>query len=66
MVQNSVSLIPKSRQFDQYILSDIVPCQTSFGPRNLFYYFLCVEFYCGHFKPITDESLSKIKFLARF
>ena len=27
------------------------------GPKikNVIYYFLCREFYCGHFKPIPDE-----------
>ena len=34
--------------------------------KNFIYYFLCLEFYCGHFEPIPDEKLSKIKFLAHF
>ncbi len=38
------------------------------GPyiKNFNYYFLCLEFYCGHFKPIPDEQLSKIKIYGRF
>ena len=35
-------------------------------PRNIFYFFLSVEFYCGHFKPIRDEQLSKVKILGKF
>jgi hypothetical protein len=55
MVQNSGSLTPKIRLVDQDIWSNIVICQTSFGPRKICYYFLCVVFHYGHFKPIFDE-----------
>jgi hypothetical protein len=38
------------------------------GPdlENFIINFLYAEFYFGHFKPIPDEKLSKIKFLGHF
>ena len=38
------------------------------GPdtQKLFLFFFSVEFCCGHFKPIRDEQLSKVKILGQF
>jgi hypothetical protein len=38
------------------------------GPdtKKKFLIFFSVEFYCGHFKPIPDEKLSKLKFFGQF
>jgi len=34
--------------------------------KNFIFLIFMGRNYCGHFKAITDEQLSKIKFLARF
>jgi hypothetical protein len=36
------------------------------GIKKIFYYFLCVIINYGHFKPIPDKYISKIKFLGHF
>jgi hypothetical protein len=46
----------KFLQVDKYMWSDIVLSQTKSSTRNFFILnFLIVEFYCGHFEPISHE-----------
>ena len=59
------SLPKKSTSIDQLVQKDVAQRQRGFETRFILF-FICVKFHCGQFKPISDEKLSKIKFLAHF
>jgi hypothetical protein len=53
MVQNSATRSHKNRQVYQYIWSKMILFQARTCIKNFNYYFLCLKFYCGHFKAIA-------------